>query len=107
MLSAAELDRRFAAAERAQQPRTFDEWYERTYGKVIRTKADLHDYQHDAVQWLYEKPFSALFIDLGLGKTAIALALIAQLLREGWHGKCLVIAPLRVAKATWPTEIAE
>jgi len=107
MLSAAELDRRFAAAEQAQQPRTFNEWYERTYGRVIHTKDDLHDYQVDAVQWLYEKPYSALFIDLGLGKTAIALALIAQLLREGWHGKCLVIAPLRVAKATWPTEIAE
>lgn len=107
MLSAEELDRRFAAAERADQPRTFDEWYERTYGQVIRTADDLHSYQHDAVQWLYEKPFSALFIDLGLGKTAIALALIAQLLREGWHGKCLVIAPLRVAKATWPTEIKE
>ncbi len=107
MLSVEELDRRFAAAERADQPRTFDEWYERTYGQVIRTADDLHAYQHDAVQWLYEKPFSALFIDLGLGKTAIALALIAQLLREGWTGKCLVIAPLRVAKATWPTEIRE
>lgn len=107
MLSVGELDRRFAAADKAAQPRTFDEWHERTYGRVIRSKDDLHVYQHDAVQWLYEKPYSALFIDLGLGKTAIALALIAQLLREGWHGKCLVIAPLRVAKATWPTEIAE
>lgn len=107
MLSDAELERRFAAAEEAAAPRTFAEWYERTYGQVLRTKDDLHAYQHDAVQWLYEKPYSALFIDLGLGKTAIALALLAQLLREGWHGKCLVIAPLRVAKATWPTEIKE
>lgn len=107
MLSAAELDRRFAAAERAAAPKTFAEWHDRTYGKVIRTREDLHAYQIEAVQFLYETPFSALLIDLGLGKTAIALALIAQLLREGWHGKCLVIAPLRVAKATWPTEIAE
>lgn len=107
MLSNDELERRFAAAERRAAPKTFAEWYERTYGRVIRTADDLHEYQHDAVQWLYEKPYSALFIDLGLGKTAIALALIAQLLREGWHGKCLVIAPLRVAKATWPTEITE
>lgn len=107
MLSVAELDRRFAAAEKAQQPTTFQEWYDRAYGRVIHTLDDLHDYQVDAVQWLYEKPYSALFIDLGLGKTAIALALIAQLLREGWAGKCLVIAPLRVAKATWPTEITE
>lgn len=107
MLSNAELERRFDEAEKAAQPKTFAEWRERTYGRVIHTLDDLHGYQHDAVQWLYEKPYSALFIDLGLGKTAISLALIAQLLREGWHGKCLVIAPLRVAKATWPTEIAE
>lgn len=107
MLSTQELDRRFAAADRAARPSSFAEWYEQSYGKVIRDKADLHEYQHNAVQWLYEKPYSALFIDLGLGKTAIALALIAQLLREGWHGKALIIAPLRVAKATWPTEIRE
>lgn len=107
MLSSAELERRFAAAERAQEPSSIKEWMELRYAKVIRSAADLHAYQHEAVQWLYEKPYSALFIDLGLGKTAIALALIAQLLREGWHGKALVIAPLRVAKATWPTEIAE
>lgn len=107
VLSNAELERRFAAAEKAAQPSTFQEWYDSRYGNVIRTKDDLHAYQHDAVQWLYEKPFSALFIDLGLGKTAIALCLLAQLLREGWTGKALVIAPLRVAKATWPTEITE
>lgn len=107
MLSVGELDRRFGAIEREAKPKTFQEWHDRAYGRVLRGKDDLHAYQHDAVQWLYEKPYSALFIDLGLGKTAIALALIAQLLREGWHGKALVIAPLRVAKATWPTEIGE
>lgn len=101
------LEERFAAADRAREPKTFAAWWESKYGKVVRTLDDFHPYQHDAVQWLYEKPRSALFIDLGLGKTAIALALLAQLLREGWRGKCLVIAPLRVAKATWPTEIGE
>lgn len=107
MLSSAELNRRFAALEREREPASVKEWLALRYANVIRTADDLHSYQHEAVQWLYEKPYSALFIDLGLGKTAIALALIAQLLREGWHGKALVIAPLRVAKATWPTEIGE
>ena len=107
MLSAAELERRFDELDRAARPKSYAEWRERTYGKVIRDKDDLHEYQHDAVQWLYEKPYSALFVDLGLGKTAIALALLAKLSLEGWIGKCLVIAPLRVAKATWPTEIKE
>jgi len=107
VLSAAELERRFDELDRAARPKSYAEWRERTYGKVIRDKDDLHEYQHDAVQWLYEKPYSALFVDLGLGKTAIALALLAKLSLEGWIGKCLVIAPLRVAKATWPTEIKE
>lgn len=42
-----------------------------------------------------------------MGKTVICLTLLADLLKEGWRGKALVIAPLRVAKATWPEEIKE
>ncbi len=89
--------------------RRFDvaEWYDRTYGRVIRSRRDLHAYQRRAVRFLYETPFSALFIDLGMGKSVICLTLLADLINEGWTGKALVIAPLRVAKATWPEEIAE
>lgn len=82
-------------------------WYEKTYGGVVRTRKDLHKYQRKAVRFLYETPFSALFIDLGMGKSVICLTLLADLIKEGWEGKCLVIAPLRVAKATWPEEIKE
>lgn len=83
------------------------EWYQKTYGGVIRGRKDLHRYQRRAVKFLYETPFSALFIDLGMGKSVICLTLLADLIKEGWEGKCLVIAPLRVAKATWPEEIKE
>jgi hypothetical protein len=100
-----ELERRFG--ESLDQPTTFQEWYRNTYGKVIRTRKDLHEFQDEAVQWLYEKPYSGLFVDLGMGKTVICLTLLANLLKEGWRGKALVIAPLRVAKATWPEEIKE
>jgi SNF2 family DNA or RNA helicase len=82
-------------------------WYEKTYGRVVRSRKDLHRYQRKAVRFLYDNPFSALFIDLGMGKSVICLTLLADLLNEGWTGKALVIAPLRVAKATWPEEIAE
>lgn len=82
-------------------------WYEKTYGGVVRTRKDLHKYQRKAVRFLYETPFSALFIDLGMGKSVICLTLLADLIKEGWEGKALVIAPLRVAKATWPEEIKE
>ena len=82
-------------------------WYELTYGSVKRTRADLHSYQRKAVRFLYETPHSALLIDLGMGKSVICLTLLADLIKEGWEGKALVIAPLRVAKATWPEEIKE
>jgi SNF2 family DNA or RNA helicase len=96
-LAVGELERRFSGRE----------WFEATYGRVVRSRDDLHEYQHDCVQFLYEHPRSALFIDVGLGKSVICLTLLADLLKEGWEGRALVIAPLRVAKATWPEEIAE
>lgn len=66
---------------------------------------DMHDYQHMAVKFLMDNPFSALFIDLGLGKSIISLTAISQLLLTGEAKKVLVIAPKRVANETWPTEI--
>lgn len=105
MLHSAEIERRFDEAGVTRF--SVAEWYERTYGQVKRTRADLHSYQRKAVRFLYEIPFSALFVDLGLGKSVICLTLLADLINEGWTGKALVIAPLRVAKATWPEEIKE
>lgn len=106
-LSVGELERRFTEIADARAPNTFDEWREQHYARVVRSRKDLHPYQRKAVRFLYEKPYSALFIDLGLGKSVICLTLLADLIKEGWHGKALVIAPLRVAKSTWPEEIAE
>lgn len=67
----------------------------------------MHDFQRKAKRYLMENPRSYLFIDLGMGKTIICLTLIRDMLDRGWKGKALVIAPLRVAKATWPDEIDE
>lgn len=105
MLHSDEIERRFAEAD--LKPFNVAEWYQQTYGGVKRTRDDLHRYQRKAVRFLYEVPFSALFIDLGMGKSIICLTLLADLIKEGWTGKALVIAPLRVAKATWPEEIKE
>jgi len=82
-------------------------WYQETYGKVIRGRKELHPYQVDCVKHLKKNPYSALFIDVGLGKSVISLTLLADLLKEGWRGKALVVAPLRVARSTWPEEIKE
>lgn len=75
--------------------------------RIIRKRSDMHDFQRQAKLFLRDNPMSALFIDLGMGKTIICLTLIVDLIRRGWKGKALVIAPLRVAKATWPDEIEE
>lgn len=75
--------------------------------RVIRDRADMHSFQRKAKRFLLDNPMSALFIDLGMGKTIICLTMLVDLINRGWKGKCLVIAPLRVAKATWPDEIEE
>lgn len=73
---------------------------------VIRTFDDMHPYQHKAVKFLLDNPFSALFIDLGLGKSIISLTTIVHLVKSmSLKGHVLVIAPIRVANETWPTEI--
>ena len=46
-------------------------------------------------------------VDMGLGKTVCALTVVSDLLDEGEIDKALVVAPLRVATNTWPTEIEE
>ena len=82
-------------------------WRERTYAGVIRSREDLHKFQRRGVRFLKKNPYSALFVDVGMGKSVMSLTLLAELLIEGWTGRALVIAPLRVARATWPEEIKE
>lgn len=76
------------------------------FDNVERGPEAMHDYQRKAVQFLIDHPYSALFIDLGLGKTCISLTAIMRLIMEiGEYGPWLVIGPKRVVNETWPTEI--
>lgn len=77
------------------------------FAACVRARQDMHDYQGTAVQFMRENPFSALFIDLGLGKTISSLTLILDLVTHNEADCVLVIAPLRVANETWPTEIGQ
>lgn len=74
---------------------------------VARVEADMHDWQGDAVEFLWDNPFSALFADVGLGKAVMAGSVLARLATDLDNPPMLVIAPVRVAKVTWPDEIAE
>lgn len=73
-------------------------------------REDMHAYQDgpgSAVEFLKENPFSALFIDTGMGKTVISATLLDDLFQKFAFGKALVIAPLRVAAQTWPNEFPQ
>lgn len=66
----------------------------------------LHDYQSRCVDFILDHPASLLLLDMGLGKTLITLKVIETLKHMfGQSYKVLVIAPLSVAKHTWPAEI--
>ena len=77
----------------------------RKFNNVELFDSDLEDYQREAVQFLKDNPRSALFIDTGLGKTAICLRLIRDLVDSGEVNNVLIIAPLKVANQTWGAEI--
>lgn len=65
-----------------------------------------HDYQKYATKFILEHPVAAVFLEMGLGKSVITLTALFDLILEQFViGKVLVIAPLRVARDTWPSEI--
>ena len=65
-----------------------------------------HDYQEYCIEYIRTHPVSALFLDMGLGKTAITLTALKDLMLDELSvSKALVVAPLRVARDTWPDEV--
>ena len=65
-----------------------------------------HDYQAYAIDYIKTHPVAAVLLDMGLGKTVISLTAIADLLFDSFEAhRILVVAPLRVARDTWPAEI--
>ncbi len=69
-------------------------------------KYEPHNYQTYATDFILENPVAAVFLDMGLGKSVITLTAIFDLCLDSFLvRKVLVIAPLRVARDTWPAEI--
>lgn len=63
-----------------------------------------HNYQRVAIDRLVSSPRLALFQDMGLGKTVEVLTAIQEL-RMRWRvSRVLVVAPKKVAEATWTAE---
>ena len=61
-----------------------------------------HKYQEYATQFVLDHPSCGIFLGCGLGKTVITLTAIKEMIFE--VGKTLVIAPKKVAEATWSRE---
>lgn len=69
-------------------------------------KYNPHEYQSYATEFILSHPISAVFLEMGLGKSVITLSAIFDLCLDSFLVcKVLVIAPLRVARDTWPAEI--
>lgn len=65
-----------------------------------------HDYQTYAIRFIEEHPVAAILLDMGMGKSSITLTAIEDLMFDRFEiYKVLIIAPLRVARHTWPEEI--
>ncbi len=67
-----------------------------------------HEYQSYATDFILTHPIAAVLLEMGLGKSVITLTAIYSLLFDFFEiTKVLVIAPLRVARDTWPAEIGK
>ena len=65
-----------------------------------------YEYQEYATNFILEHPIAAVLLDMGLGKSVITLIAIEELMHDRFEiSKVLVVAPLRVATNTWPSEI--
>ncbi|ARM68415.1 DNA helicase [Corynebacterium phage IME1320_01] len=65
-----------------------------------------YDYQQFTTNFITTHPEAAIFLGMGLGKTIITLTAIKSLILDSFEvTKVLIIAPLRVARDTWPAEL--
>lgn len=65
-----------------------------------------HEYQSFATEFIVKNAISALFLEMGLGKSVTTLTAIDKLMYDYFEiSRVLIIAPLRVAVSTWPNEI--
>ena len=66
---------------------------------------DLHEFQNYGVDFIINKPISALMLECGLGKTITTLTAVSDLMYDYFEiSKVLIIAPLRVGLTVWKQE---
>lgn len=81
-----------------------DRFLAETFAEVRHSESELFDDQRAAIDFLKRTPFSALYADVGKGKTVVSWSIIDWLWQRGYYGKILIIAPIRVIRTVWPYE---
>ena len=62
-------------------------------------------YQPLMFDHMVKHPRCALFVAMGMGKSSAVLWALTAFLLAGYSRRVLILAPLRVAKSTWPDEV--
>ena len=70
----------------------------------LLTTEDFHEYQTRTVNHMLQHPQSMLWLDMGLGKTIVALTAANILLDQMNVYGVLIVAPLRVCQTVWRQE---
>lgn len=67
-----------------------------------------HPYQQAAIDFILDHPGAALWMEMGLGKTVCTLTALHTLLYDAYAvRRVLIVAPKKVAEATWQDEAAK
>lgn len=70
----------------------------------MRSLSDLYQYQQRAIDFQCSNHQSAMWMDMGLGKTVVTLTSINHLINCGVLRSVLVVAPIRVCRLVWRQE---
>lgn len=72
----------------------------------MRKKFIPHEYQNQIILHEIDAPRSNVWAGMGMGKTVATLTSLEDLFMSGSETQpALVLAPLRVARSTWPDEV--
>lgn len=71
----------------------------------LRSKSNLDELQWKFIDLVLDNEGIILALPMSFGKTAVVLTALEELFHQQEIKKVLVIAPLKVAEATWPDEI--
>lgn len=94
--------------QRVQQVKRKKALFRPGTGEPAIARFESHPYQEYAIRRIIEEPAVGLLLDMGLGKTVITLTALEELMYDRFEvRRALVIAPKKVAEATWQAEAAK